>query len=807
MLLLLAAELDAELRKAQAERRAGLVSLTDFSASEFDAALYGSTAPTAQSHIAELDDEPEESSSGRGRSGGSHPATRAGSLPQRMLAEMAGGEGDSVDPMAAYRTAHGSGLVNSRIADREDKYHARGRVRQLSPERGGDAFDGKTPARGYADIMAAAALAREKAELLHKLEKQRQDGTLVPASMAAPAAARTAAAGAAADAGGSLAHSLSSSSTTAASSAAGAASGAAAAGAGSGGGSLRPKRRRWDDAASTSGSSTVIGGDAESVVTTSSSAPASRFSSASGAAGAAAAAAAPGGSSRWDDAATPLRAGSVNEYDTDGDDRLSVGAASLRSSAAAAAASTAAAASGAAAAARRSRRWDATPADAAAAAGGATPLRYSSSGGGSGGIGSDAWESTPGRGSGGGFAGPDGSEAAAASAAAAAAARKRSRWDETPAGGLVGSSSTLLGSATPGHSGALGASATPSGASALGSATPYGGGGSGYVGATPTPSGLDASAQTPAMGSRLGSGGGVPSTPAARIEADIEARNQPFTDEDLDALLPAKGYKVVEAPVSYVPLRTPSRKLTATPSPFSTPGFMLTKTPARDAYGIPATPGEAARADGGTGAALPFVRPEDEQYFGKLMDGTVKAEDLTPEERVERHIMTLLLKIKNGTPPQRKVAMKQITEKARDFGAGPLFNQILPLLMSPTLEDQERHLLVKLIDRLLFRLEDRVRPFVHKLLVVIEPMLIDEVRVWCGVNFCIAVVNTMHVSSLSFSFIPQRAYLAGLLRAHRHYHPLCPCSLRVCHHCRTTTHASKAERSSRTYPRPRASPR
>ncbi len=34
-------------------------------------------------------------------------------------------------------------------------------------------------------------------------------------------------------------------------------------------------------------------------------------------------------------------------------------------------------------------------------------------------------------------------------------------------------------------------------------------------------------------------------------------------------------------------------------------------------------------------------------------------------------------------------------DKARDFGAGPLFNQILPLLMSPTLEDQERHLLVK----------------------------------------------------------------------------------------------------------------
>lgn len=58
--------------------------------------------------------------------------------------------------------------------------------------------------------------------------------------------------------------------------------------------------------------------------------------------------------------------------------------------------------------------------------------------------------------------------------------------------------------------------------------------------------------------------------------------------------------------------------------------------------------------------------------------------------------------------------MRQITDKAREFGAGPLFNQILPLLMSPTLEDQERHLLVKVIDRILYKLDDLVRPYVHK---------------------------------------------------------------------------------------------
>ena len=122
---------------------------------------------------------------------------------------------------------------------------------------------------------------------------------------------------------------------------------------------------------------------------------------------------------------------------------------------------------------------------------------------------------------------------------------------------------------------------------------------------------------------------------------------------------------------------------------------------------------------------LPFLKPEDAQYFDKLLVD-VDEDQLSPEELKERTIMKLLLKIKNGTPPMRKSALRRVTDQARTFGAGPLFNQILPLLMSPTLEDQERHLLVKVIDRVLYKLDDLVRPYVHKILVVIEPLLIDE---------------------------------------------------------------------------------
>ena len=202
-----------------------------------------------------------------------------------------------------------------------------------------------------------------------------------------------------------------------------------------------------------------------------------------------------------------------------------------------------------------------------------------------------------------------------------------------------------------------------------------------------------------------------------RWEAEVDERNRYMTDEELDSMFPPSGYRKLDPPASYAPIRTPQRKLLATPTPLnSTPRFNIALTPSRDSYGVPATPSESA---------LPFIKPEDYQYFGKLME-EMNEQDLPQDELRERKVMTLLLKIKNGTPPQRKTAMRQISEKAREFGAESLFSQVLPLLMSPTLEDQERHLLVKVIDRVLYKLGDLVRPYVHKVLVVIEPLLIDE---------------------------------------------------------------------------------
>lgn len=261
-----------------------------------------------------------------------------------------------------------------------------------------------------------------------------------------------------------------------------------------------------------------------------------------------------------------------------------------------------------------------------------------------------------------------------------ASAKKRSRWDETPNAPSMQSSSS-----TPG--------ATPLGGAAYGMATP-----------SMTPS-YALGSMTPEMAQDI------------RWRTEVDERNKPISDEELDAIFPTTGYRLLDPPASYMPLLTPHRKLLATPSPMSsTPGFNILQTPSRESYAIPPTPSDTA---------MPFIKPEDYQYFGKLLED-VDEEDLPIEEMKERKIMRLLLKIKNGTPPQRKTALRQMTDRAREFGSESLFNQILPLLMSPTLEDQERHLLVKVIDRVLYKLGDMVRPYVHKVLVVIEPLLIDE---------------------------------------------------------------------------------
>src|SRR5699024_2327138 len=112
-------------------------------------------------------------------------------------------------------------------------------------------------------------------------------------------------------------------------------------------------------------------------------------------------------------------------------------------------------------------------------------------------------------------------------------------------------------------------------------------------------------------------------------------------------------------PPGYQPIRTPARKLMATPTPMVggvTGGFYMQKEDSTSTTGV----GSKMMMDlEPKGQNLPPLKPDDLQYFDKLLSD-VDEESLSPDEQKERKIMKLLLKIKNGTPPMRKSALRQI---------------------------------------------------------------------------------------------------------------------------------------------------
>ncbi|KAK9938797.1 hypothetical protein M0R45_015517 [Rubus argutus] len=273
---------------------------------------------------------------------------------------------------------------------------------------------------------------------------------------------------------------------------------------------------------------------------------------------------------------------------------------------------------------------------------------------------------------------------------------RRNRWDETPTNPMVDSDATPTLSETPRRQRSRW-DETPKAAVAA-ALTPFGG----AELATPTPGAIKAI--MPEQNNLFG------------WDKEIKERNMPLTDEQLDAMFPQPGYKILKPPASYKPIRTPARKLLATPTPDGTPFYMIPVENRGQMFDVP--------------TELPdglHMNPNDYQFFGALMNAEDN-EELSAEEQKDRKIMKLLLKVKNGTPQQRKAALRQLTEKSLEFGAGPLFDRILPLLMQPNLQEQsqERHLLVKVIDRVLYKLNDLVCPYVKRILVVVLPLLLDE---------------------------------------------------------------------------------
>ncbi|KAL6946814.1 hypothetical protein ACO0QE_001663 [Hanseniaspora vineae] len=122
---------------------------------------------------------------------------------------------------------------------------------------------------------------------------------------------------------------------------------------------------------------------------------------------------------------------------------------------------------------------------------------------------------------------------------------------------------------------------------------------------------------------------------------------------------------------------------------------------------------------------LQYVRPTDAIYFADLLSYKKKSE-CTEEEQKQRTVLKLLLRIKNGIPQNRKNAMKELVDKSVKLGVSSIMDKIFPILLDKALTEQERYFLVKFLDRLIFRMHSEIRPYLHKLFIVVSPLLLDE---------------------------------------------------------------------------------
>ncbi|GEQ68139.1 hypothetical protein JCM33374_g1806 [Metschnikowia sp. JCM 33374] len=119
------------------------------------------------------------------------------------------------------------------------------------------------------------------------------------------------------------------------------------------------------------------------------------------------------------------------------------------------------------------------------------------------------------------------------------------------------------------------------------------------------------------------------------------------------------------------------------------------------------------------------MRKDDVKHFSALLN-VDPASLSTPAERLNFNAQALVFKVKNGSPAVRKKAMRSLTTSAADYGASSLFGIILPLMLEPGLDDTDRHVLIKLVGRLLVPLEASIKPYTHKVISAISPLLIDE---------------------------------------------------------------------------------
>lgn len=121
-------------------------------------------------------------------------------------------------------------------------------------------------------------------------------------------------------------------------------------------------------------------------------------------------------------------------------------------------------------------------------------------------------------------------------------------------------------------------------------------------------------------------------------------------------------------------------------------------------------------------------KPKDEFYVP--IETSVSASAIVPidplqkaiedtDDQTEIKVLESLIKLK--TPSVRKKSLRALTELAPSTDPEMIFKHVLPLL-----DSEDCHVFLKLIGRLVVKLDKTIKPFTHRILMAVSPILLDE---------------------------------------------------------------------------------
>lgn len=197
-------------------------------------------------------------------------------------------------------------------------------------------------------------------------------------------------------------------------------------------------------------------------------------------------------------------------------------------------------------------------------------------------------------------------------------------------------------------------------------------------------------------------------------EEDLGRGNAPLSDEDLDRLLPSTdSYAIVSPPAGWAP---PPR---ATPAPvFSSLPFQAGKSSwdCSDPFSQPQL--ITIRED------LPKISVGEIQRFQRL----ILAQREPPNDSLGATLVKIeenLLVFVKGTASQWASSEAILSDCAIDIGPARSLDILLPAFITTGEENNETRW-TRLLTQIFARFGELLRPYAHKILVVLEPILLDQ---------------------------------------------------------------------------------